>query len=260
MNLTANQKFRLIQHYPELKTYFELQEKDDKSGADSVLAALMNKIESVKGEKGEKGEKGDKGEPGKLPEREILRFRNQATPKKGIHYHDGRDYVLTDSDKRQIASKVKVPIVDRVIERIETIKEVSKAIDVSSVKGAVSKKDIEDLNKKVLSGMQLVDGRIRAIDMRWRGGGGLSSVSHDSTLTGLGTPSSPLSVVGGSAVPQQPIGSLGQGTFTWTTAPNIIFIDHIPYVKISSDGTVNWTGTTTTVLQNAYPINDIFAL
>lgn len=66
---------------------------------------------------------------------------------------------------------------------------------------------------------------------------------------------------GGSATPQQPLtGALGQGTFTWATAPGIIFIDHIPYVQTSSDGTSNWTGTTTTVLQNAYPINDIFAL
>lgn len=66
---------------------------------------------------------------------------------------------------------------------------------------------------------------------------------------------------GGSATPQQPLtGALGQGTFTWATAPGIIFIDRIPYVQTSSDGTANWMGTTTTVLQNAYPINDIFAL
>ncbi len=58
---------------------------------------------------------------------------------------------------------------------------------------------------------------------------------------------------------QQPLtGALNQGTFTWTTAPNVIVVDEVPRQKVQSDGTVNWTGTTTTVLTQ-WPSSDIFS-
>jgi hypothetical protein len=48
-------------------------------------------------------------------------------------------------------------------------------------------------------------------------------------------------------------------TFIWATAPNVIVVDQGRAMQqTSSDGTVNWTGTTTTVLTNA-PNNDIYA-
>lgn len=47
--------------------------------------------------------------------------------------------------------------------------------------------------------------------------------------------------------------------FTWTTAPKVIVVDQgRPMQRISSDGTINWTGTTTTTLAVA-PNYDIFA-
>jgi hypothetical protein len=45
------------------------------------------------------------------------------TPIKGIDYEDGHDYVLTEIDKNEIASKIKVPIVEKVIEKTEVIHE-----------------------------------------------------------------------------------------------------------------------------------------
>lgn len=48
-------------------------------------------------------------------------------------------------------------------------------------------------------------------------------------------------------------------TYTWATAPNVIVVDQgRPMQKVSSDGTVNWTGTTTSVLSVA-PNFDIFS-
>ena len=47
-------------------------------------------------------------------------------PVAGVDYpipQDGKDYVLTPEDKKEIASKVKVPIVEKVIEKTEVIKE-----------------------------------------------------------------------------------------------------------------------------------------
>lgn len=59
---------------------------------------------------------------------------------------------------------------------------------------------------------------------------------------------------------QQPLtGALGQSTFTWTTAPNAIVVDGNTLQATSVDGTVNWTGTTTTVM-TIYPTHDIFAV
>lgn len=149
------------------------------------------------------------------------------TPIKGVDYDDGKDYVLTDSDKQEIADKIEVPVVEKIVEKTvirETpivtneIKEVAVTdpaekiaeklnslkgvIDVSVIKGAIQKKDLEDRDQKVLQGMARIDGRIKLIDQRWggHGGGGLKAVAHDATLTGDGTAGSPLSVVGGSGV------------------------------------------------------------
>ena len=48
-------------------------------------------------------------------------------------------------------------------------------------------------------------------------------------------------------------------TFVWTLEPKTIVVDGLALNKVSTDGTVNWTGTTTTVLTVA-PNNNIFAV
>ena len=48
-------------------------------------------------------------------------------------------------------------------------------------------------------------------------------------------------------------------TFTWTTAPSVLMIDRVPTQKVSSDGTVNWVGTVSTVL-TTIPFEDLFAV
>lgn len=59
---------------------------------------------------------------------------------------------------------------------------------------------------------------------------------------------------------QQPTGTVnGANTsFTFATAPNVITVDGSTMKKVSSDGTVNWTGTTSISLTIA-PTFDIFA-
>lgn len=46
-------------------------------------------------------------------------------------------------------------------------------------------------------------------------------------------------------------------SFTFSTAPVMIVVDNVPKQKVSSDGTVNWTGTTSVTLAVA-PNFDIF--
>lgn len=92
----------------------------------------------------------------------------------------------------------------------------------------------------------------------------------DVNLAGLATNQS-IKWDGTQWIPYTPSGSGGSGyqaplsggltgTNTWTTAPNVLVIDGVPRQKTQTDGTVNWTGTTTTVLTGApLPTFDIFS-
>lgn len=66
-----------------------------------------------------------------------------------------------------------------------------------------------------------------------------------------------IGISGGSGY-QTPLTGGLTGTNTWTTAPSVIVVDGVPMQKTRTDGTTNWTGTTTTVLTVA-PSYDIFA-
>jgi hypothetical protein len=50
---------------------------------------------------------------------------------------------------------------------------------------------------------------------------------------------------------QQPLTGAVDGvnqTFTWATAPNILLVDGAVIQKVQQDGTINWTGGSTTIL------------
>jgi hypothetical protein len=235
-NLSPQQKIKLTKLFPELGTWFEQQSPQSNPLMplmDSLIMQLISKIDFVKGEKGDKGDMPVKGKD-YLTDTEInqliSRILKQSTPIKGVHYNDGKKgdaYILTLKDKKEIASQIDVPVVDKVVERTEIIKEVSKNLTVEDIKGAVSKKELDIENKKILDGMVKIDGRIKAVDMRWHGGG-LSKVSTDTTLTGNGTSSSPLSVVGGGSFSGLQEKSLttpngSTQTFAFTHTPKMIF-------------------------------------
>lgn len=60
---------------------------------------------------------------------------------------------------------------------------------------------------------------------------------------------------------QVPTGTVNGGntSFVFASAPNVISVDGVPKQKTSSDGTVNWTGTTTVSLSVA-PNFDVFGI
>lgn len=64
---------------------------------------------------------------------------------------------------------------------------------------------------------------------------------------------------GGSSGYQAPLSGGLSGTNTWTTAPKVIVIDNVPKQQTNTDGTQNWSGTTTTILALA-PNYDIYAI
>lgn len=75
---------------------------DEKIG--KIDEKLTEKIENIKLQKGDDG----------------------YTPVKGVDYFDGKDgdnYVLTPEDKQEIAKSIPVPVVEKIIEKTEVIKE-----------------------------------------------------------------------------------------------------------------------------------------
>ena len=135
------------------------------------------------------------------------------------------------------------------------------------IQGILTQKEFEEFKAQYSSEGEATKKKINTLDQRWHGGG-ISKVSTDSTLKGNGTPSSPLSVVSGGSSSgfQLPLSGAVNGsnqTYTWTTAPNAIVVDGVPYIATSQDGTVNWTisgisGLTTTLV-NIAPNGSIFS-
>lgn len=79
------------------------------------------------------------------------------------------------------------------------------------------------------------------------------------TVTNGGGGTVDVAITGGGGLGYQaPLTGGITGTNTWTTAPNVIVVDGVSKQKTSTDGTVNWTGTTTTVL-SVTPTFDVFA-
>jgi PII-like signaling protein len=250
-----------------ISTYFpELGYQEDRNIPNELLIALVNKIQTLKGEDGYTPVKGKDYWTDEELNQIIDSILKQATPIKGVHYDDGIDgenYILTTKDIKKIANSIPVPIVEKVIEKTEVIKEVLPKLDVSMVKGALSEKDLETREKKVLDGMALIDGRIKLIDQRWGShGGGLKSVSTDSTLTGLGTPASPLSVLStGSGLNKLTFTGAVDGSNQTFNASGTVVLAILDggrtLQKVSSTGVTNWSGTSNITFLTDTPTFDL---
>jgi hypothetical protein len=85
--------------HPNFPVTEELSQMNEslKNISEKEMPVVVHKIQ-LEGLKGEKGEAGNPGEPGK-------------------------DYILTDKDKKDIAQKIEVPVVEKIIEKTEVIKE-----------------------------------------------------------------------------------------------------------------------------------------
>ena len=231
----------LLQHIDSVEERLEKSIGEISKKVDGSLPSLSDILEQVKGTDGDDG----------------------YTPEKGLDYFDGDDYVLTEKDKAEIASQITVPVVEKIIERIETIKEQPTITEITKITNEIKEvaitenaeilrdklealKDNERLDISAIRGtdifiqQQNLDRAISILDKRTEyllnktTTNGI--VSHDSTLTGNGTPSSPLSVVGGGGGG----GSISAITITGTvddsnvsfvaaSAPTFLVINGITY-------------------------------
>lgn len=51
------------------------------------------------------------------------------TLKKGDPGKDGEDYILTEEDKKEIAASITVPVVEKIVEKVETIREIPQVTE-----------------------------------------------------------------------------------------------------------------------------------
>lgn len=103
--------------------------------------------------------KGLKGDDGKTPtEEELLSIIKPLipepikgdegyTPKKGVDYFDGEDYLLTEEDKKEIASNIEVPIVEKIIEK--TVVEKPITIDKTKIVEVAKYESGETIKEKL---------------------------------------------------------------------------------------------------------------
>jgi hypothetical protein len=120
------------------KTTETLRQEIDKSVKQISEVNLDKVLNSVKGKDGEsiKGEKGDDG----------------YSPIKNKDYFDGKDYILTEKDKKEIATKIKVPVVEKVVEKTEVIKE--QPIITNEIKEVAVTEDREQIVEKLNKGKE----------------------------------------------------------------------------------------------------------
>lgn len=254
--MNTRQRKILSTYFPELQVYTEKNE----SVPDSVLVALINKIDTLRGEDGYTPIKGKdyftKEELGQiltyLKDKYITaEILEKSTPIKGVHYRDGKDgqdgKPGEKGDPGEIGPEGK-PGKDgspdspmAIVSKLNTLSRVLKS-DV--IDGLITKKDLQFIDKKISDGMARVDGRIKLIDQRWHGG--LSFVTTDSTLTGRGTPASPLSVAAGSGFITL-TGSINGTNVTFTAAsrPTLIFTDIGVWAENATAGFTYSAGTIT---------------
>lgn len=173
--------------------------------------------------------KGDKGD--KPTDEELLDIIKPLIPE----VEDGKDYILTEQDKKDIAKSIKVPVVEKIIEKVEVIKE--QPIVTNEIKEVAITDTAEQIVDKINS-LETDDDNLKIdashiknlpeIVENFSQGSGLRNVFHDSTLEGTGTSAEPLRVVGGSGTGiTRSISSVS----TTTTAGSTAGTDYVYFVS-----------------------------
>jgi len=198
---------------------------------------------------------GEPGAPGAKPTRSELlsliqplipKVKDGETPKKGVHYFTVDE---VESIKDEIMKQVQAGIVIPKAPEVPVI-EFPKALEIDAefvkkiiaIMHSLPEKDKLEVSQGIRNAQSFIyKGTKYGMAEMMHGGGSSSSSS-----SGYQVPTAGL------------VNGVNQ-VFTWATAPNVIVTDQGRAMqRVSSDGTVNWTGTTTTTLAVA-PNNDIYA-
>lgn len=200
---------------------------------ESVLANEV-KIEFLKGEKGEKGDTGEQGVQG------IQGIKGE----KGDRGEIGKSIIGPQGFKGDKGEKGEA---GQIITKQEVVKEeftLTEQLvkDIIQMMHKLPEADKLEISKGIRNAQSFIyKGTKYGVEELMHGGGSSSSSSS------------------GYQVPTSGVVNGVNQVFTWTTAPTVIVVDQGRAMQqVSSDGTVNWTGTTTTTLTVA-PTFDIYA-
>ncbi len=246
-----NEIVRIVQELKTIKGNFELSQRAAFVQLDRKLAEAQAAIERTK-----IIQKGDKGEPGKNAEIDYNLLK--------IDY----EHIINESVKRIPPAKNGVSptvdyakIISEVVAKLPKVKD--KKVDVNydyiiaELKSRVTTPEVDpmkiiDVVMNLPEGkripLRLIDGLEQTISaMRnqlskgYLHGGGLSAVSHDTTLSGDGTPDNPLKVIGGGGsgatlTPEALTGTQDGVNTIFTATHTPVFINNMGQIMTDGNG------------------------
>lgn len=268
---------------PEISSILSSMDKTEMEGlVDSVKETAKNsskklKIDiggaemvSLQGKKGDKGEKGDMGQQGERGFKgdkgdQGQRGVSDIPGPRGIPGKDGIDGTPgkkgDQGDRGDPGTNGLDGSPDSPLTIANKLNSLSDIIEPTVIRGYQTTEDIaKEFKRGGKYQIALNDVKGAPLDMRWHGGG-LNKVSHDDTLTGDGTPTSPLVVVGGGGgdLWTESMGMLyptnlgdlvGIGTDTPTEA-----LEVDGNIQIDSDNAIKSPDATTSSNANGHNIN-----
>lgn len=192
-----------------------------------------------------KGEKGDSYIITEQDKAEIIESVNNLIDREELK---GDDYILTEEDKADIASKIEVPIVEKVIQKTQVIREIPIVTEiVKEVAVADTAEDIrnklefltkdERLDKSAIKGLEKIDNISQTLDTLDR-----------RTVFLMSKPAAPSSVSIGSTVT-----NATQGSVLYTGASSTLAQDN---ANLFYDATNKRLGIGTTTPQNSLDTNN----
>lgn len=289
--LSTAQKSVILGRFPELRDYIEQHETKAMLAELLNRKPTFEGAEMIKGAPGSPGKDGKtpvKGVDYLTPEEiEAIKEHVKTLVKSDLTPVKGRDY-FTEPEIRQIAEMAR-PKLGRdyfngrhgndgrdgrdgmdglpgprgkdgteiapkdIAAKLNTLKKALKAevLDLPSVEELIDTVVKELKNPKSKRRLNATD--INMNDMRWHGGG-ISSVVHDNTLSGLGTSTSPLSVVSAGGITiLTATGTIDDSNtaFTFISLPTELVINGSSYIQTGGAITWSWNaGTFTATLSS----------
>lgn len=237
-----------------------LKQVSEKPDQKKSKIEINGKLAEIQGRKGDKGDQGDKGEKGDQGPRGYSGYSIKGEPgnegkpgKDGKNGWPGKDGLNGKDGKNALAITAQ--------EIADKVNSLTGAIDSEAIKGLPDlNKFAQEFKKGGKYQLKLNDVAGAPLDMRWHGGG-LSSISHDSTLSGNGTPASPLKVVSTGGLVLLPATGTVNGvnqTFTFTQVPTYIVSDGVWYQKLDNNAGVNWSSSGLTITMTIPPQSAIW--
>lgn len=190
----------------------ELKEtKEDTSKLDELRKELEEAIEKIELQK---------GDDGKTPtEKELLDLMYPLIPDP-IPGEPGDDYVLTEKDKKEIAEKIEVPIVEKVIEKTETIIREQPLITEITKEVAVAETPEQIRNKlELLQGEERLDKKaVKGLDEEFKKlGEQILNIPRGGGVSALGVRQAMKSIFH----TQAPVGAIDGANLTYTVSNDI---------------------------------------